>query len=195
MRLIIASNNQKKRSEIGRILGNLDIEIVPEEQTIFIEVTEDGASLAENAAKKAIAFAQANHLPALADDSGLMVDALEGLPGIHSSRFAGARATDRENNDKLLQALSGCKNRKAYFECALHLAFPDRHSAITANGKVEGQILEQPSGRKGFGYDPLFYCPELGKSFAEASPEEKARVSHRGRALKALLTKLKEAGL
>jgi XTP/dITP diphosphohydrolase len=194
MRLIIASNNPGKRSEIARILRPLDIEIVPDDQTIFVEVVENGRSFAENAEKKAVAFSRANALPALADDSGLVVDALAGLPGIRSSRYAGAGATDTENNHKLLRALSGCKNRKAYFECTLHLAFPDGRPAITANGKVEGRILEQASGRKGFGYDPLFYCPELGKTFAEASPEEKAGVSHRGRALKALITKLKGAG-
>ncbi len=194
MRLIIASNNQKKRSEIASILRPLSINIVSAEQTAFIEVEEDGQTFAENAAKKAIAFSKANRLPALADDSGLIVDALDGTPGVHSSRYAGEYATDAENVEKLLLSMAGKPDKKARFECALHLEFPDELAAITARGKVHGYILQQTKGNKGFGYDPVFYCPELGKSFAEAKPEEKARVSHRGRALIQLLALLRQTG-
>ncbi|MDX8410280.1 MAG: RdgB/HAM1 family non-canonical purine NTP pyrophosphatase [Mariprofundaceae bacterium] len=190
MRLVIASNNAKKRAEITAVLDRLGMGIVPAEQTSFVEVVEDGDSFSENARKKAEAFARANHLPALADDSGLCVDALDGAPGVYSSRFAGEHAADAENNARLLTELAGSLNRDAHFTCAIHLSFADGRQAVTASGEVRGVILEQAKGTGGFGYDPLFYCPELGKSFALAGPEEKARVSHRGRALRALAEKL-----
>lgn len=191
MKLIVASNNAGKRREISAILGALGIELVPADQTISVDVIEDAPDFAGNAAKKAAAFAAANHLPALADDSGLCVDALDGAPGIFSARYAGAEASDTDNNRKLLRTLSNKKSRAAHFICALHLAFPDARPPVTASGRVDGEILEQPTGRSGFGYDPLFFCPELGKAFAEASAEEKASVSHRGRALQALAEQLK----
>ena len=190
MQLIIASNNPKKRHEIAAILDGLGIEIVPAESTCFVEVDEDGETFCDNARKKAEAFAHANHLPSLADDSGLSVTALGGAPGVHSARYAGDDATDASNNDKLLGALQGIDDRTARFVCALHLSYPDRTPAITAKGSVEGRILEHPDGGGGFGYDPLFFCPELGKSFGHASPEEKAQVSHRGRALRQLAQRL-----
>jgi XTP/dITP diphosphohydrolase len=191
MRLVIASNNAKKRSEIERILSSLAIDIVPTEQATFIEVIEDGTTFATNAQKKAEAFAAANGCPALADDSGLMVDALAGAPGVYSSRYAGPDASDANNNTKLLAAMQGMAERSARFVCALHLAWPDGRPPLTAEGSVEGRIVEVPSGEKGFGYDPLFFCPELGKTFAKADPEEKAGVSHRGRALRQLAEKLR----
>jgi len=191
MRLVIASNNAKKRAEIARILDHLAIEIVPAEQTVFVDVVEDGATFAANAQKKAEAFAAANGCPALADDSGLIVDALDGAPGVYSSRFAGPDACDADNNAKLLAVMRGMGERRARFVCALHLTWPDGRSALTAEGRVEGQIVERPCGGSGFGYDPLFFCPELGKTFAEANPKEKAGVSHRGRALRLLANKLR----
>jgi len=190
MKLVVASNNQKKRKEIAAILGALGIELVTAEDTISVEVVEDAASFAGNARKKAEAFAKANGLPALADDSGLCVDALAGAPGIYSSRYAGEDGNDAANNTKLLQDLDGEALRDAHFTCAIHLAFPDDRAPVTAEGQVDGTILSQPAGSAGFGYDPLFYCPQLGKVFAEASAEEKASVSHRGRALRALATRL-----
>ena len=190
MRLVIASNNEKKRAEIAGILGHLSVEIVPTDETAFVDVVEDGDSFAENARKKAEAFSRANHLPALADDSGLCVDALDGAPGVYSSRYAGEHASDTDNNARLLTELAGNSIRTAYFTCAIHLCFVDDRQAVTASGEVQGVILDKPDGAGGFGYDPLFYCPELGKSFAQAGPDEKARVSHRGRALRALAKKL-----
>lgn len=190
MQLVIASNNNKKRCEIEAILGALGIDIIPVDQTRFIEVTEDGETFAANAEKKARAFVQANGLPALADDSGLMVGALDGAPGVYSSRYAGDTASDTDNNTRLLHDLQGIQKREARFVCALHLAFPDNKAPVTARGHVHGRILEKPDGIAGFGYDPLFYCPELGKSFASANAEEKARVSHRGRALHSLAEKI-----
>lgn len=191
MQLVVASNNAKKRREIEAILGALDIALVAAEETVFVDVIEDADSFAGNARKKAEAFARANRQPALADDSGLCVEALGDAPGVYSARFAGPGATDAENNHKLLAELKSADNRKARFICALHLAFPDEHHCFTARGHVEGEILNVETGSHGFGYDPLFYCPELGKAFAEASPEEKASVSHRGRALLELARQLK----
>ena len=194
MRLVIASNNAKKRAEIARILAGLAIDIVPPEETRFVDVVEDGMDFAANARKKARAFAAANNCPALADDSGLMVDALGGAPGVYSSRYAGEDADDAANNTKLLAAMAGATDRSARFVCALHLAWPDGREGLTAEGRVEGVILEAPEGSAGFGYDPLFFCPELGKAFAAAGPEQKASVSHRGRALRLLADKLRTHG-
>ena len=191
MKIVVASNNKKKRAEIQAILGALGIELVSPEQTISVEVVEDADSFAGNAKKKADAFAKANGTPALADDSGLCVDVLNGAPGIYSARFAGENATDADNNIKLLADLNGTEERSAHFVCALHLAFPDSSSPLTAEGRVDGSILRELSGNTGFGYDPLFYCPELGKAFADSTPEEKASVSHRGRALRAMAERLK----
>jgi len=189
MRLVIASNNAKKRKEIASILGELGIEIVAPGDTTFVDVEEDADSFAGNAKLKAEAFATANACAALADDSGLCVDALNGAPGVYSSRFAGTNASDADNNKKLLRDLQGIENRTARFACALHLSLPGGRS-LTAEGSVEGVIRRSPAGDSGFGYDPLFFCPELGKVFAEATPEEKASVSHRGRALRELAKKL-----
>lgn len=187
LRLIIASNNRHKRREIATILAATGIDIVPASETYFVTVMEDGETFAANAEKKAQAFAQANGCAALADDSGLMVDALGGAPGVRSSRYAGESATDADNNAKLLKAMQGVRQRGARFVCAVHMAFPDGRVPLTAEGHVDGRILEAPDGDGGFGYDPLFYCPELGKSFACASPAEKMAVSHRSRALRTLM--------
>ena len=189
MNIVIASHNPKKRREIEAILGGLGVAVLPAEKTAFVEVEEDAPDFAGNARKKAEAFLAANGVPALADDSGLCVDALGGAPGVRSARFAGENASDADNNALLLARLQGVANRRARFVCAMHLALPDGR-AITAEGRVEGRILEAPDGAGGFGYDPLFFCPELGKSFAAATPEEKASVSHRGRALRALAERL-----
>lgn len=191
MRLVIASKNPKKRQEIEAIMNVLGIETVPVKETCFVDVIEDGDTFAANARKKAEAFCHANHQPALGDDSGLCVDALNGAPGVFSSRFGGEDADDAANNAKLLQELTGQTNRKAHFTCHLHMAFPDNAPPITVEGYVDGIILEHFNGTQGFGYDPLFFCPELGKSFASATPKEKASVSHRGRALRQLASQLK----
>ncbi len=188
-KLVIASGNKKKRAEIESILSNLGIDVVPANQTVFVDVIEDADSFAGNAKKKADAFKAANGCAALADDSGLCVAALNDAPGVYSARFAGEHASDDENNTKLLHELQGIQDRTAYFICALHLALPDG-SEITVEGRVEGLIVERQTGDTGFGYDPLFFSPELDKTFAQASPQEKASVSHRGRALRLLQKKL-----
>jgi len=191
MQLVIASNNPKKRAEIETIMNMAGVAIVPASQTRFVDVVEDGESFAANARRKAEAFCRANGKPALADDSGLCVDALDGAPGVRSSRFAGETASDEDNNARLLALLAGEENRAARFVCALHLAFPDGSPPICCEGHVDGIILDHAEGGAGFGYDPLFFCPELGKTFAAATPEEKASVSHRGRALHVLAGQLK----
>ncbi|MDX8389142.1 MAG: RdgB/HAM1 family non-canonical purine NTP pyrophosphatase [Mariprofundaceae bacterium] len=190
MKLVIASNNIKKRAEIHNILLSLGIHIVPIDATISIDVIEDGHSFQENARKKAEAFAKVNQTAALADDSGLCVAALNGAPGIHSSRYASEACNDHANNTKLLNALENVEDRSASFICALHLAFPDGRKPYTAEGRVDGFIEPEFKGHGGFGYDPLFFSPELGKVFADATPEEKASVSHRGRALRQLKSAL-----
>jgi len=189
MRLVIASNNPNKRAEIANILSIPGVKLVPAEETVFVEVAEDGETFAQNARKKANAFAKANHCAALGDDSGLCVDALNGAPGVCSSRFSGIDADDAVNNTKLLRELDSIANRNAHFACSIHVTCPNG-PYITAEGRVDGEILKHLDGAGGFGYDPLFYCPELGKTFAQASPEEKASISHRGRALKKLSEKL-----
>jgi len=187
---VIASGNAKKRQEIEAILAPLGITLLSAEATIFVEVDEDQDSFAGNAQKKAEVFVKANGKPALADDSGLCVDALDGAPGIYSARFAGEPCSDAENNLKLLQMMKGIQNRQAHFMCALHVAFPDTAEALVCEGRVHGEILEEAVGAGGFGYDPLFYSPELGKAFALATAAEKAAVSHRGRALSLLSKQL-----
>lgn len=192
MKLVVATNNQKKRKELAAILKGLSIELVNAADTRFVDVDEDGETFAANARKKAEAFAQANNCAALADDSGLMVDALDGEPGVYSSRYAGEEASDADNNARLLDELSGKKSRAAHFVCSICLIDPATNRIITAEGRVDGEILEAPAGDGGFGYDPLFFSPELGKAFALATPEEKASVSHRGRALRDLVEQLQE---
>jgi len=193
MKVVIASNNRNKRKEMMRILNTLGIEMVGAEQTSFVDVLEDGDTFAANAQKKAEAFAQANQLPALADDSGLSVVALRGEPGVYSARYAGEHATDQDNVTKLLANMTDQTNREAYFSCALHLAFPDDRQAFTAEASVEGHLLHEAQGQAGFGYDPIFFCDELQKCFALCSAEEKASVSHRGRALRLLMKTLGES--
>ncbi len=190
MRIVLASNNAKKRKELASILATLGVELVSADVTRFVDVVEDGETFADNARKKAEAFAAANGLPALADDSGLCVDALDGAPGVYSSRYAGEGAVDADNNNKLLSDMRGIENRAAHFICSLCLAFPDGRPAVTAEGRTEGRILSCPDGEEGFGYDPLFFSSDLNRSFASATPEEKASVSHRGRALRLFAERL-----
>ncbi len=145
-------------------------------------VVEDGDTFEENAFKKAHFTSKVLGVPALADDSGLMVEALEGAPGVHSARYAGKEATDQERNLKLLRAMEGVEDRKAVFVCLIAIAVP-RGPSLVYEGRCEGLITHKPKGENGFGYDPLFYYPPLKKTFAEMSLEEKNKISHRGKAL------------
>jgi XTP/dITP diphosphohydrolase len=184
--LVIATRNRGKSTEIKRVLK--DFPVLVKDLNDFgpiPEPVEDGGTFEENAYKKASLTAKVLGLPALADDSGLEVHALGGAPGVHSARYAGAGATDAANNSKLLSALRGVEDRRARFCCVLSLAVPSG-AALTYEAFCEGLIVDSPRGENGFGYDPLFLCPTLGKTFAEMSGEEKLSVSHRGRALNEL---------
>ena len=195
MKLIIASNNAHKLIEIKAILGDVFREILSmREAGITHETVEDGETFLENAEKKAREMAEISGCYALADDSGLCVDALNGNPGIYSARFAGEHGNDEANNDLLLQKLENVTDRGAHYTCAMALACPDGRM-ITAEGYLYGEIGFERHGHNGFGYDPLFILPERGCTTAELSPEEKNAISHRANALHALLAKLQEAGI
>ena len=184
--LVIATKNRGKSAEIKGALK--DFPVLVKDLNDFgtvAEPVEDGATFEENAYKKASFTARVFGLPALADDSGLEVQALAGAPGIYSARYAGPGATDSDNNAKLLKALSGKANRKARFCCVLSLAVPSG-AALTYEAFCEGLILDSARGDDGFGYDPLFLYPPMGKTFAEMSTEQKLSVSHRGLALREL---------
>ena len=195
MKLIIASNNAHKLREIRDILGSRFDEIVSlREAGIEHETVEDCDSFLGNARKKAREIAALSGCCALADDSGLCVDALSGAPGVHSARYSGVHGDDRANNRKLLSALAEVPDgrRGAHFTCAVVLARPDG-TELCAEGYFYGQIARAEQGVNGFGYDPLFYLPEYGCTSAELAPEEKNRISHRARALHKLLEALDEA--
>ncbi|MBR0353986.1 MAG: XTP/dITP diphosphatase [Oscillospiraceae bacterium] len=190
MKLILASNNAHKLREIKEILGGCFDEIVTlREAGIVHETVEDGETFLDNARKKAREIAEISGCCALADDSGLCVDALGGAPGVYSARFAGEHGDDEANNALLLEKLQGVENRAAHFTCAVVLAYPDGRE-LSAEGYFYGEIAHAPAGENGFGYDPLFFLPAYGCTSAQLSPEEKNRISHRGNALRALLGKL-----
>jgi XTP/dITP diphosphohydrolase len=188
--LVIATRNRNKLREFQEILRGLDIEIVSLDQFGPIPpVIEDGATFEENAYKKALHTAKILGVPALADDSGLVVEALSGQPGVYSARYAGENATDDENCRKLLFELADVNDRKAYFQCVLSLAVPSG-PALTYAGRCDGTIINEKRGDNGFGYDPIFLFDELQKTFAELSIDEKSKVSHRGKALAELKSEL-----
>jgi XTP/dITP diphosphohydrolase len=185
-RLLVGSNNVKKRAEIQTILRGLDlVAVTPQEVGIVGEPEETGETFAENAAIKALFYSAASGLLTLADDSGLMVDAIDGLPGVRSSRYAGEQASDEENCQKLIEALRDVPDSKrtARFHCAIAVAEQGKIVA-TAAGECVGRILHKKAGTSGFGYDPLFFFPPEGMAFAQLPPETKNRVSHRGAALR-----------
>lgn len=189
-RLIIASNNEHKIGEIKEILINFNLEILSlKEVGINVDVEENGTTFIENAHIKAIEIYKLleDGSMVMADDSGLMVDALGGEPGVYSARYAGEHGNDKKNNEKLLSNLKGVKleDRKAKFVCAIELII-DEENIISVQGEAHGYISEELRGKKEFGYDPLFYVPEFNKTFAEMSSEEKNLISHRGKALKML---------
>lgn len=189
-RLIIGTNNAHKVVEIKAILGDFYDEILSlKEAGIELDVEEDGQTLEDNAVKKAVEAAKITGCDTLADDTGLLVDALDGAPGVYSARYAGEDATYEDNNKKLLKELESKDDRSARFECVMALARGGE--VIVAKGAVHGSITKQLQGENGFGYDPLFYSDELNKTFAQASSEEKNAISHRARALSALREKLK----
>jgi len=181
--IVLATRNEGKISEFKILLQTFDVEIMSLKDFGPIPtVEEDGQTFEDNAVKKAQFTARVLGFPAFADDSGLVVKALNGLPGVHSARYAGENATDEENNFKLLKAMEGVENREAFFMCVLAIAVPSG-PALIYEGTCEGVITESLIGNQGFGYDPLFHNQTLNKTFAQMSIEEKNRVSHRGKAM------------
>ena len=192
MRILAATGNKGKLREIREILEDENLIIIsPEEAGIKTDVLEDGHTFEENAMKKALALKDASGMNVLADDSGLCVDALGGMPGVISARFSGVDATDEKNISKLLNLMEGKKDRKAKFVCALALALTDGR-IITACGECPGIIAACPIGTGGFGYDPVFLDPGSRLTFAELSQEEKNRISHRRKALEELKIIIKD---
>jgi XTP/dITP diphosphohydrolase len=182
--LVIATRNQGKTAEIRHLLENFPVTIRNLDDFGPIpSVEEDGQTFDDNAYKKASFTARILGLPALADDSGLVVASLNGAPGVLSARYAGPNASDEERCQKLLQEMNGIKDRAAAFECVISIAVPTGR-ALTYEGRCEGLLAEAAKGTHGFGYDPIFYYPPLGRTFAELTREEKSHVSHRGKALR-----------
>ncbi len=196
--LVIASNNPGKLREIDALLAPLAIAVVPQGALGVSEADEPHATFVENALAKARHASRVTGLPALADDSGICVVALNGTPGVHSARYAAAPGAtgrdeqDQQNNAQLLRALIGVADRRAHYYCVIVLVrHADDPQPLFAEAEWHGEILEAPRGTGGFGYDPLFYIPALGKTGAELSAEEKNCVSHRGRALVLLVERLR----
>jgi len=188
-RIVIATGNRCKLAEIRSMLADVDVEILPQSEFGIAGADETGETFLDNALLKARHAAANTGLPSIADDSGLAVDALNGRPGVHSARFAGDDSTDQANVSKLLQELAGVEDndRGAAFHCAAVLVFPDEsREAVIAGGEWRGEILREPRGENGFGYDPVFYDAALGKAAAEMSATEKNNCSHRGRAFATL---------
>ena len=193
-RLVLATRNRGKIREIEAILSSLPVEILSMSLYPDIpEVLEDGRTFFDNALKKAKAVAEYTGTAALADDSGLEVDALQGAPGVYSARYAGPKASDKDNTAKLLREMANVppERRDAAFRCVIVLCRPDG-DYVAFEGRWAGQISSEPSGEGGFGYDPVFFLPELGCTVAELPPEEKNRLSHRAQALQALKTYLQQ---
>ena len=197
MKIVLASNNRHKLKEISRITEKFGFELVMQSQLgLHLDVEENGSSFEENSYIKAKAVMEATGMPALADDSGLCVEALNGEPGIYSARYGFDESLDDRGRLELL--LKNTENvpdgqRQAYFVCVITLVLPDGKT-IQARGEIHGQLLREPRGGNGFGYDPIFYYPPAGMTTAEMSEEAKNQVSHRANALKIFNEKLKEAG-
>ncbi len=194
MKILLGTHNRGKEKEASAILGSMDgIEVLTSRDHDFPEIVEDGKTYRENAYKKASGISEAKELPVLAEDAGLEVEALDGDPGIFSSRFAGEDATDEQNNSKLLKLLGGKENRKARFvSCALlYLPREDDEEVLVSKGTLEGKLAHRPRGEEGFGYDPLFIPEGFSKTLAELGPEIKDDISHRKEALEKMKEKIR----
>lgn len=195
-RIVLASNNPGKLREIGRLLADAGMQVLPQRDFGIGEAEETGLTFVENAILKARHAAAGSGLPAIADDSGIEVDALDGAPGIYSARFAGAGAGDQANNDKLLAVLAEVPDaaRTARYRCVMvYLRHAQDPTPIICLGTWEGRILREPRGHNGFGYDPLFFVPTQGCAAAELDAATKDSLSHRGQALRALVAQLTAA--
>ncbi|MCI6256363.1 MAG: XTP/dITP diphosphatase [Clostridiales bacterium] len=192
MKLVLASKNQKKLRELREILSAQGVEVVSEADVgVDVDVEETGTTFEENALLKARAVCEASGLPAVADDSGLCVDALGGAPGVYSARYGGPGLDDVGRYQLLLENMRGMLDRRCKFVSAICCCFPDGE-VITARGECPGTLAYAPKGEDGFGYDPIFFLPERKKTFAELTAEEKNAISHRGRALEEFRSKLEE---
>ena len=190
--IVVASSNPGKLRELADLLRPLGIEAVPQSAFSVTEADEPHATFIENALAKARHASRATGLPALADDSGICADALGGAPGVYSARYAGEPKSDARNNEKLVASLTGQKNRRAHYYCVIVLMrHADDPQPVIAEGAWQGEIIDRPQGGGGFGYDPYFYLPELGKSAAELDAAQKNAISHRGQAMAMLLERLK----
>ena len=192
-RVVFASNNPGKVREVAELLSDSGLAVVPQSEYLVPSPEETGLTFVENALLKARHASEHTSLPAIADDSGLEVDALDGEPGIHSARFAGENASDADNNSLLLGELAGLPEaeRTARFQCLMvYVRHPHDPTPVICQGTWEGRILTSPRGGNGFGYDPLFFIPELGKTSAELDSATKNRLSHRGQALRKLVEAL-----
>ena len=193
-KLVLASHNPGKLCELQAVLVPLGIEVLTQQQLAIEEAEEPHCTFIENALAKARHVSRLSQLPALADDSGICVTALGGAPGVLSARYAGEPKSDARNNLKLLQAMQGLSERSAHYYCVLILVrHADDPQPLIAEGEWHGEIAHQQRGSGGFGYDPLFWLPHLGKTSAELEQEEKARLSHRAQALQVLLRRLVES--
>ncbi len=195
-RIVFASNNPGKVREVAQLLEPTGLQVLPQSDYLVPEAEETGLSFVENAILKARNACQHTGLPAIADDSGLEVDALQGEPGIYSARFAGPDASDADNNNLLLGELAGVPEaeRSARYQCAMvYMRHAEDPMPLVCQASWGGRILDAPRGDGGFGYDPLFWLPELGRTAAELDADTKNRLSHRGQALRALVAAL-EAG-
>lgn len=189
-KFVLATHNPGKLAEMKAILSGLGVEVVsPAEAGVEVDVEETGTTFAENAMLKAKAVCAAAGLPAIADDSGLCVNALNGGPGVYSARYGGEGLDDRGRCMLLLNNMRGQPTRAAHFSCAVACAFPNGDT-LTAEGRCDGAIAFAPLGEGGFGYDPVFLIPGKGKTFGQIGPEEKSKISHRGKALAAFAEKL-----
>ena len=192
-KLVIASNNPGKLREIGHLLEPLGLEVLPQSVFDISEADEPYCTFIENALAKARHASRCSGLPALADDSGICVNALNGQPGIHSARYAGEPKSDERNNQKLIEALTHQSDHNAHYYCVMVLVrHVDDPQPIIADGSWHGQIIPQPRGNGGFGYDPHFYLAELGMTSAELPLEQKNKISHRSQALIRLVESIKQ---
>ncbi len=190
-RIVLATGNRGKVRELAGHLQAAGVQVVPQSEFAVPAVEETGLTFVENAILKARHAAAHTGLPAVADDSGLVVPALDGAPGVRSARYAGEGADDAANVAKLLEAMAGVADRRAYFQCVMvYLAHPEDPTPVIGEGRWYGWIGTAPVGEGGFGYDPVFRLAPEGPSAAQLSPEEKHRLSHRGQALRTLLTRL-----
>jgi XTP/dITP diphosphohydrolase len=191
-RLILASNNAGKLREFAEILGPIGFTLHPQGEFDVPEADEPFATFVENALQKARHAARLTGLPALADDSGVCVNALQGAPGVHSARYAGEPKSDANNSAKLIADLASHADKSAYYYCVLvYVRHADDPQPVIADARWDGEIRATPRGANGFGYDPHFWLPSMGKSAAELTPAEKNTLSHRGQALRVLVEKLK----